>query len=252
MIQIKNLAFGFKKNAPAQTFSQDLNNGSCTFLVGINGSGKTSLLKTLGGLLPPLQGELSFNGQSLKNLNSQNRPIYLPAHPEITDWVTGEDVFQIFSDTETKWHSEADLQALGIPPIIKKPMQQLSLGEQKRIFLAAALRSPTNTLLLDEPINSLDWNMELVLWRILSRHVQAGRTLIIAAHQLQWISRFTQAQIWFLNQFTRLHAGSLEDILTSTEVQQVFNFRVAFTDNPLDGTRLIATSEHAGTNRGTT
>jgi ABC-type cobalamin/Fe3+-siderophores transport system ATPase subunit len=233
LVEIKDLSFGFTKNS--NLFSEKINPKTLTFIVGANGSGKTSLLKTIAGLLPPLSGTVVCSCKAL----------YLQAHPEISDWLTGLDVFEIFAGSNSQWSIKEDVHALGVKPILKKPLHQLSLGEQKRIFLAAALQSEAELILFDEPLNSLDWNMELQMHKIFRRHLEKGRSFIVSAHHLQWVSRFEPASIWFLNNFARLKSGNATEVMTSPEVQSLFNFKVAFTDNPIDGTRLLATSDGA-------
>jgi ABC-type cobalamin/Fe3+-siderophores transport system ATPase subunit len=232
MIKIENLSFGYYANP--HFFSDSIKPGSINFIVGANGSGKTSLLKTMAGLLSPLSGSVIQNCKRL----------YLQAHPEVSDWLTGEDIFDIFSG-HSMWDMEEarDLQLLGVKKILKKPLQQLSMGEQKRIFIAASLRSDADVILFDEPLNSLDWNMELQLQKIFHAHMSRGRSFIVSAHQLQWVSRFNPSLVWFLDSFSRIKCGSAREVLTSPEVQAVFNFKVAFTDNPLDGSSLIATAD---------
>jgi iron complex transport system ATP-binding protein len=232
MFQIDQLSFGYSANTGI--FSATIPEGSITFVIGANGSGKTSLLKTMAGLLKPQAGRIVYKDKF--------QPLYLPAHPEVSDWLTAIDVFEIFGGGG-KWQYERDIKDLGVDKILSRPIHQLSLGEQKRIFLAAALASNAETILLDEPLNSLDWNMELVLKNIFEQHSREGRSFVIAAHQLQWITRFKNAETWFLHGFSRLKSGTTESVLLSQEVQSVFNFAVSFTDNPLDGSRLIATGE---------
>jgi manganese/iron transport system ATP-binding protein len=233
MMEIRELSFGYTFGGGKIT--GEIKAGTLTFLAGANGSGKTTLLKTLAGLLKPQSGEV----------RARHKPLYLPAHPEVSDWLTAWDVFEIFSG-RAEIQNRRDIEELEIQGILGKPLHQLSLGEQKRVFLAAALGSDSAILLLDEPLNSLDWNMEFALQRLLERHRAQGRALLVAAHQLQWVTRFADASLWFLHEFSRLKAGPVEEVLSSAEVQEIFNFRVAFTDNPLDGGRLIATSPAKG------
>jgi iron complex transport system ATP-binding protein len=226
-MKIENLSFGF--HSAQGSFDAEVAAGSLVFIAGANGSGKTTLLKTLAGLLEPLGG----------GVKTPARPLYLPAHPEVTDWLTASDVFDIFGG----WPTHGDLAALDVQKILEHPLHRLSLGEQKKIFLAAALAAPTNVLLLDEPLNSLDWNMELALAELISRRLRSGKTFLIAAHQLPWMAKFPHARLWFLRRFSLVKSGPMEEVLTSPEVQEIFNFRVAFADNPLDGSRILATSE---------
>ncbi|MEG1551799.1 MAG: ATP-binding cassette domain-containing protein, partial [Oscillospiraceae bacterium] len=126
-------------------------------IIGINGTGKSTLLKILAGLEPPDDGNIISN----PNLKT----VYLVQNPIMNDNFTVlEQVFEDFSDEFKEinaYEAKAMLTRLGITDVSAK-IGTLSGGQKKRVALAAALIHPADVLILDEPTNHLD--SEMVCW----------------------------------------------------------------------------------------
>lgn len=187
ILRTKNLTIGYPGNALFRTENIELLRGECAALIGPNGSGKTTFLKTLLGQIQPLQGEvqlgasirLGYFAQAHDRLNAQNTVIEeITRHKDMLPGEArnylgrflfrGEDVF--------------------------KPVSLLSGGERGRLALAILSLEGANVLLLDEPTNHLDIPTQEILQEVLE--LFDGTTLLVS-HDRYLIDRLA-TQIWEL------------------------------------------------------
>lgn len=213
------------------------------FLFGANGSGKTTLLKTLAGIIPPLRGEVFYSGQLLTSrLRIHERPSYLPTHSEFSEFLTAGEVLEIAEFSKSRWADSTLLDRLDLKKFFNRPAAQLSSGEQKRLMVAAALAHPAPMVLLDEPLDALDWNFQFRLKEVIDQQILKGRKFIICNHDFNWALRFKMSHCWVIDQMSRQMSGETQTVLTSEKFQSIFHFRSQLTDNPIDGTKILALS----------
>jgi len=242
MLKINSLKFGYDKKR-SNSFSDFIEKGSLIFVIGPNGSGKTSLLKTLAGTLEPLDGSVDFKNQKLRNgLNSKERPAFLPAQNFADENLIGQDIFDLYVPGESSWAGEELMTAFNVQSLLGLPLRQLSTGEQKRIYLAATLSHPSDFVILDEPLNFLDWGLEFSAVEIILKQLKMGRAFLVSVHNLSWCLRFERSQTWVLNKCARVKTGPTAEVLVSSEVGEIFNFRSKISDNPIDGTKILVTA----------
>ena len=173
------LNFGLKQLLEDVTLY--LNEGDKIGIIGINGTGKSSLLRVLAGQQVPDQGAVS--------LDPNVQVCFLPQNPEMVAGATVlEQVFHDFSpDTRAllEYEAKAMLTRLGITDFTQ-PVDTLSGGQRKRVALAAVLLHPADVLILDEPTNHLDSDM--VLW--LEDHLRKFTGgLIMVTHDRYFLER---------------------------------------------------------------
>lgn len=174
-----SLNFGLKQLLEDVTLY--LNEGDKIGIIGINGTGKSSLLRVLAGQQVPDQGAVS--------LDPNVQVCFLPQNPEMVAGATVlEQVFHDFSpDTRAllEYEAKAMLTRLGITDFTQ-PVDTLSGGQRKRVALAAVLLHPADVLILDEPTNHLDSDM--VLW--LEDHLRKFTGgLIMVTHDRYFLER---------------------------------------------------------------
>lgn len=181
------------KNYGTKTLLEDvslyLNDGDKIAIIGVNGTGKSTLLKILAGEEEPDGGHTA--------INAHTRISYLPQNPAINDELRALDV--VFTRAElAEYEAKAMLTRLGITEFDKK-VGTMSGGQRKRVALAAALVQPADILILDEPTNHLD--SEMVQW--LQEHLKSLTCgLILVTHDRYFLEHI-------VNRINELSRGSM-------------------------------------------
>ena len=164
-----------------------LNPGELLLLEGSNGSGKTSLLRTLAGLLSPESGQVHWND---KPIDEQRQSFHAAA-----SWLghrTGlkgeltllENLRFDSSQRAQSNHDQQDVLAqLGIERLRKLPVRQMSAGQQRRVALARLLLGNAILWLLDEPFTNLDRAGRTLVEQLIQDHLGRGGLCVMAAHQ---------------------------------------------------------------------
>ncbi|MEY3798596.1 MAG: hypothetical protein RLZZ434_20 [Pseudomonadota bacterium] len=163
--------------------------GSLLYVLGENGSGKSSLLRMLCGLLMPEQGEILWAGKSIKSHAEQYLPNlkYLGHLNGLKDDLTALENLQmgarIAGQDVTATAALAALSAIGIARCANLPVRVLSQGQKRRVALAALWLSRSPLWILDEPFAALDVAATEVLAARISEHLAAGGMTILTSHQ---------------------------------------------------------------------
>jgi len=166
----------------------DIGEGECLALVGPNGSGKTTFLKALNGLLAPRAGSLLFLGEPVTaSAELRRRSVYLHQSPYILAGSVSYNVLygaraRGLGSAEAQVRARAALALLGLGDFGHRHSRALSGGEAQRVALARALASGADILLLDEPTASADSaSANLVLAALRARR-DAGDTIVFSTH----------------------------------------------------------------------
>ena len=163
--------------------------GSLLYVLGENGSGKSSLLRMLCGLLMPEQGEILWAGKSIKSHAEQYLPNlkYLGHLNGLKEDLTALENLQmgarIAGQDVTAAAALAALTAIGIARCANLPVRVLSQGQKRRVALAALWLSRSPLWILDEPFAALDVAATEVLAARISEHLAAGGMTILTSHQ---------------------------------------------------------------------
>ena len=156
-------------------------------LTGANGSGKTTLLLIAAGILTPSQGMVSFNQQNVADIALRNQigisasKVTLPGFFTVTDMLAFHGR-QFNCEPDCQWADYRWVNAFGLTPFLNTRVEDLSLGNYKKLSLILALMHSPELLLLDEPTNGLDDKTRSALEDCFETY--AGQ-LIIASHEPQ-------------------------------------------------------------------
>jgi heme exporter protein A len=157
--------------------------GDALLLVGANGTGKSTLLRLLAGLLAPAEGRLLWNCEDALADRARHaaRLRYLSHQDALKPALTTRENLDFFAQI---WGGEADaaLEALGLSPLADLPARVLSSGQKRRLALARLALAPAALWLLDEPTVGLDAASVARLGGLLARHRDAGGMVLAATH----------------------------------------------------------------------
>jgi len=167
----------------------ELQGGELLRLRGSNGSGKTSLLRTLCGLLEPAAGEVLWQGESILAQRDEFNAelLYLGHHNGIKSELTGFENLRISNTLRGESPSEEQiydaLGQIGLAGREDLPTQVLSQGQKRRVALARLLLSDAALWVLDEPFTALDVGAVAQLAKLIEAHLQKGRMVVYTTHQ---------------------------------------------------------------------
>jgi heme exporter protein A len=161
-----------------------LQEGGILLLKGANGSGKTTLIKVLAGLLPADEGEIFWDGVSIKDNNEFKRNLMYIGHKSgvKTDATVYENLEFWAKIYDTELLIPAALKFFDLDKFADVPAGQLSAGWKRRVALARLIVSPCKLWLLDEPTNFLDEDAVILTASLIESRVQQGGIVITASH----------------------------------------------------------------------
>lgn len=186
--------------------------GEMIYLLGKVGSGKSSLMKTFYGALPVLSGEASVLDYDMRTIKRRQLPylrrrlgIIFQDYKLLTDRSVEENL--LFVLRATGWKDKALMQAhvrevleqVGMDTKAYKKPYELSGGEQQRVVIARALLNTPEMILADEPTGNLDAETGREIMELLYAISQAGITVLMSTHNLQWPEQFPGKKWLFAN-----------------------------------------------------
>jgi iron complex transport system ATP-binding protein len=218
-----------------EPFSQSIDAARLVCLLGANGTGKSTVLRTLAGLQASLGGELRLAQQPLSGLSPAARARLLAL--VLTDRVAvpsmkGEELVALGRYPYTGWSgrlSSSDraiihevLEATGSAALAGRFFVELSDGERQRLLVARALAQEPRVLMLDEPTAFLDLPRRVELMHLLRRIARArGIAILMSSHDLELALRYAD-EIWLLDGAGYLRAGAPEDLVLSGHLEAAF------------------------------
>jgi ABC-type cobalamin/Fe3+-siderophores transport systems, ATPase components len=173
-----------------------LESGKLYSLFGKNGAGKTTLLKVITQIWEPSEGSIYWDGQDLSRLSRRELSRLYTLVPQgggasfsftIEEFV----VMGRYSFSEPTSDITPFLQMVDLLHLKDKRIDQVSLGERQKAYIARGLATESPLLLLDEPTAHLDSENQLHIWHLLKELTQTGRTIFTATHDLYWAKKFS-------------------------------------------------------------
>ena len=197
LIKCKNVSFAYDKSIALKDVSLDVGAGDYLCVLGENGTGKSTLVKLILGLLKPSSGEIIYNG--IKNTEIGYLPQTTVADPNFPASVY-EVVLQgrcnklgkkFFYSSEDKKRVAENMKLLGIDDIKDKNFADLSGGQRQRALLARALSATDKLLLLDEPVSGLDPIVTDEMYEIIRRlNKEKNITVIMISHDTKTVAKY--------------------------------------------------------------
>ena len=188
LIEVKDLKIGYEGHIVLDKVDFSIEDGEFVVIVGSNGAGKTTLIKTLLGLVKPINGSINFNGLKQEFIG------YMPQETKVDSNFPASVYEIVLSGTlnKTLFYTKKEkklaldnLKLLGIQDLKDKSFQELSGGQRQKVLLARSLCSTDKLLILDEPSNNLDRESKKDLYKIIQElNKKHNITIIMITHDL--------------------------------------------------------------------
>ncbi len=193
MLNIRNCTFNYRhKGEPTiDDFSLQLREGGVYGLLGSNGAGKTTLLQLISGLLTPVSGKVTLDGENtrLRHPSTLEKIFFVPEEIELPPLKLDSFInlngalYPNFSKEEMYHH----LDTFGLPRDIR--LDKLSMGQKKKVALSFAMACNTKILLMDEPTNGLDIPAKSAFRKYVIESMSDDRIFVISTHQVRDVSQ---------------------------------------------------------------
>jgi len=238
VIQISNLTkiyrdfWGRKKVRALNSLSLEVKKGEIFGLLGPNGSGKTTTLKLLLGLLFPSEGEIKVLGQPASNVEKNERIGYLPEESYLYRFLNAEETLDFYgrlfkmSAAERRQRSAELIEKVGLGHAKKRQLKEYSKGMTRRIGLAQALINNPDLVLLDEPTSGLDPLGTDDMKRMILELKAQGKTVLMCSHLLADVQDVCD-RIAILYGGELKVMGRVEDLLTEQDETQILTSRLS-------------------------
>jgi len=262
MIEVNSISFRYHEDWVLQNISFRVEKGEFVGVIGPNGSGKTTLLKILYRLLAPQKGEILFELVPLKKMDQADIAKRVAVVAQETHLLFPFTVLETVLMGRSPYlrnlvfESEKDLEIAKkamewtkILPFSERPLDELSGGERKRVFIARALAQEPEVILLDEPTANLDIHHQIdFLDLIVALNRERGLTIVMASHDMNMASEFCDRLI--LLQGGRIYQmGTPEEVITRENIENVYGCEVWIDQHPISGMPRISLMKKGGIKR---
>lgn len=241
MISIQNLSFAYRKKPVFDGLNLQFEAGHVYGLLGKNGTGKSSLLRNIAGLLFPQKGSITVNGHTpfkrlpvfLEDIFMVPEEFYLPDIP-VADFIRRYAPFYPrFSEDRFRNY----ISVFEIPA--DSTLQNMSYGQKKKVLISFALATNARVLLMDEPTNGLDIMSKSQFRKILAEALDEERCIIVSTHQVKDLENL-------IDRITVIDEGKILFDENIEEITRRLTFRFSY-DREEAATAFYSESSLAGT-----
>ncbi|WP_156324416.1 metal ABC transporter ATP-binding protein [Bacillus sp. FJAT-27251] len=222
IIEIKHLYYRYDRENVLEDVNLSVNHGSFLGIVGPNGSGKSTLLKLILGLIKPQRGEIKLFGKDIKQFrerqkigfvsqkaNSFNSGFPATVYEVVASGLTKKIGLLRFYNKNDAKKVEKAVASVGMEKFLHRNIGELSGGQQQRVFIARALVSDPELLILDEPTVGVDTENVQSFYEMLEQLNKDGITLLMVTHDIGAITDKV-TNVACLNKVLFFHGTSTE------------------------------------------
>ena len=198
-IEVKNLCKTINKNMVLDNINLHMVSGQVYGFQGINGSGKTMLMRALIGLIHPTSGTILIDQKELgKDMDFPKSIGFLLENPTFLDMYSGPDNLRLLAGVDNNIsadmiNKEIDslIEEVGLKSARNKKYKKYSLGMKQRLGIAAAVLGNPDIVVLDEPTNALVDEGKDMVKRIVKMQKERGALVIISCHEMQTLEELS-------------------------------------------------------------
>lgn len=216
-IRLEEIDKKIKDKVILEKINLELSSGTCYGFSGINGSGKTMLMRLICGLIKPTGGEILINGVPLgKETDFPESVGFLIENPAFIEYLNGFDNLKLIAKIKQVIGDEdihKVIEKVGLNPGDKKKFSKYSLGMKQRLGIAAAIMENAEIIILDEPTNALDREGIAMLIEVVEELKAKEKLIILSCHDSDLLNVLAD-EIYFLEN------GSIYERIFTQELQR--------------------------------
>jgi Cu-processing system ATP-binding protein len=223
MITIQNIYKKFGKFEVLNDVNLTFNKGECIALIGPNGCGKTTLIKSILGMVIPTKGDILFDQKSiLKKYKYREQIGYMPQIGRYPDYMTVGQIIEMMKKIRNSDQELDDdlIKAFEIEKIFDKQMRTLSGGTTQKVSAVLAFLFNPDVLILDEPTAGLDPLASEILKEKIIKEREKGKLILITSHLLSELDDMISEIIFMQDGKVHFHK-TITDLLESTNEQKI-------------------------------
>jgi ABC-type Mn2+/Zn2+ transport system ATPase subunit len=233
LIELRQVRVGYHKQALLPPLDLVLAPGDFLGMVGPNGSGKTTIVRTLLGLLPPVGGEVAFPAQKRPRFGyvPQRESVDL-SFPLTALEITLMGRFGLIGPgrrprPDDLARAHAALTDVGMNELAARPYHALSGGQRQRVLVARALAGEPEILVLDEPTNGMDLPSERAMLDLVASFTRRQIAVVMVSHHLGLVSDYANTLALVAGPGRAVEIGPRAEILTSARLTQIYGRPIA-------------------------
>ncbi|MBJ9992803.1 MULTISPECIES: ABC transporter ATP-binding protein [Paenibacillus] len=254
----EQLNIGYADTLIVNNLNLSIPAGKITALVGSNGSGKSTILKTMARLMKPSSGAVLLDGKSIHSQPTKDvakQLAILPQTPTAPDGLTVTELIGFGRSPHQRGFGSISAQdreviewainVTGLGDFRDRAIDQLSGGQRQRAWIAMALAQQTDILFLDEPTTFLDMAHQLEVLQLLQKlNEEEGRTIVMVVHDLNHATRYAQHMV-AIKSGTVVAEGTPGEVMTREVLREVFAIEADILVDPRTGVPLCLPYELA-------
>jgi len=234
LLRVNGVHFGYQGNSVLRQATFDLEEGSCSALIGTNGVGKTTLLRIAAGVLRPASGSVSLRGRPMETIHLKEIARTIALVPQQLELPFEFTVQQVVEQGRTPYIGmlrgpgrsdrmavDRALDLADISSLRHRIFNELSGGERQRVKIALGLAQQPSLLLLDEPTQNLDIGRQVELIDLLHFLQAEGITILASMHDLHLVDK-NFSSVLLLSPGQPLASGSPEQMLKPSILERAF------------------------------
>ncbi len=254
MIKTNNLKLCYDEKIILDDINIEIEKGKITALIGPNGCGKSTLIKSIAKILTPKSGEVLMGDKNLLKMPPKELAKELAMLPQSSSAPEDLTIYDLVKQGRYPYHnllsfwSKKDeeivmesIRKMGLIEEKDRTLENLSGGQRQRAWIALSLCQDTEVILLDEPTNHLDIKYQLEILNILKElNRKENRTIVMVIHDINHALRYAD-NIIALKDGNIFAQGSKDKIIDEDLIKSVFDIKCRIIDSPIDNSKMCVT-----------
>ena len=196
IVEFKNVYKSYGKKEVLIDLNVSIPKGKIIGLLGQNGSGKSTMIKLINGLLQPNKGEIKINGMK-PSIKTKKIVSYLPERTYLNDWMKVKDILSFFNDFYEDFDMQKSYEMLKSLKIDKnEKLKNMSKGTKEKVQLILVMARKADLYILDEPIGGVDPAARSFILDTILKNFDENSTLLIATHLISEIENICDEVIF--------------------------------------------------------